>query len=316
MNVLSLFDGMSCGQIALDQLDIKVDNYYASEINEDSIKVTLDNFPNTKEIGSIIDVKSELLPTIDLMFGGSSCQNFSIAGNRVGMATKEKNEIVTLEQYLDLKNQGFEFIGETYLFWEYVRLLKEIKPKYFMLENVKMSKKWEEVITKTLGVEPISINSKLLSAQKRPRMYWTNIPNITIPKDNGIFLKDILDDIPTEKPLAPYMTKEFDGVNRLDKGIFTFVDDDKACCLTKGAGHGNKILIDRKTMTRRHLTRTELEKLQTVPENYTKVVSTNKAGEMLGNGWTVDVIKHIFSFIPTEKNDNNNNNNDDDGFWN
>jgi len=310
MNILSLFDGMSCGQLAIERCGIIVDKYFASEIDKDSIKVTMDNFPHTMEIGSIVDIVATQLPKIDLMIGGSSCQNFSIAGNRVGMATKEKNEIVTLEQYINLKNQGFEFIGESYLFWEYVRLLKEIKPKYFLLENVKMSKKWEDVITKTLGVKPIAINSKLVSAQKRPRLYWTNIPNVTTPTNRNIILSDILDDIPTNKDLAPYMTKKFDGVNRLDKGIFTFLGDDKACCLTKGAGHGNKILIDRNTMTRRHLTRNELERLQTVPVNYTRAVSPNKASEMLGNGWTVDVIKHIFSFIPKENDEK-----DDGDFW-
>ena len=138
MNVLSLFDGMSCGQIALDKLGIKVDNYFASEIEKDSIKVTQSNYPDTKQIGSVTDVKSDDLPNIDLLIGGSPCQGFSVAGKRKGSTTKEGIDVTNLEQYLELKELGFEFDGQSFLFWEYVRLLKETKPKYFLLENVRV----------------------------------------------------------------------------------------------------------------------------------------------------------------------------------
>ena len=158
MNVLSLFDGMSCGQIALDKLGIKVDNYFASEIDKYAIQVTQKNYPNTKQIGSITEVKGEDLPKIDLLFGGSPCQSFSIAGN------------------------GSGFDGKSKLFWEFVRVLKECKPKYFLLENVKMKKEWQDVISKALGVEPILIDSSLITAARRERLYWTNIPNIQQPK--------------------------------------------------------------------------------------------------------------------------------------
>jgi|TARA_R110000764_G_scaffold147581_1_gene235506 DNA (cytosine-5)-methyltransferase 3A len=298
MNVLSLFDGMSCGQIALDKLGIKVDNYFASEIEKDSIKVTQSNYPNTKQIGSVTDVKGIDLPNIDLLIGGSPCQGFSVAGKRKGSTTKEGIDVTNLEQYLELKELGFEFDGQSFLFWEYVRLLKETKPKYFLLENVRVSKKWLPMFNETMGVEGVLINSNLVSAHNRPRMYWTNIPNFEIPTDKGITFDSVMDNIEMTKPLSPYMTANFNGVNRLDKGIFTFTKSKKACCLTKGAGHGNKVLIDREKGLQRRLTRNELERLQTVPENYTKEVRETKAGEMLGNGWTVDVIAHIFKNIP------------------
>tara|TARA_R100001443_G_scaffold80380_1_gene87449 strand:+ start:289 stop:1830 length:1542 start_codon:yes stop_codon:yes gene_type:complete len=205
MNVLSLFDGMSCGQLALNRLGIKVDNYFASEIDKYAIQVTKANYPNTKHIGSVVDVKAADLPKIHLLIGGSPCQSFSFAGKRKGMSTKCNQEILTLEHYLQLKTDGFEFEGQSYLFWEYMRLLKETKPKYFLLENVMMGDKWQKVLSKTIGIDPIMINSSLLSAQNRKRLYWTNIgtnknnlfgieqPGIKQPKDKGILLKDVLE---------------------------------------------------------------------------------------------------------------------------
>ena len=204
MNVLSLFDGMSCGQQALERNGIKVDNYFASEIDKYAITVTMANYPNTKQLGSVVDVDGYSLPKIDLLIGGSPCQSFSFAGKRKGMSTKDEQEILTLEHYLQLKKEGFEFEGQSYLFWEYMRLLNECKPKYFILENVMMGEKWEKILSKAIGVNPIMINSSLLSAQNRQRLYWTNIglepaglfgyPQSTIeqPKDKGIVLKDIL----------------------------------------------------------------------------------------------------------------------------
>jgi len=211
MNVLSLFDGMSCGQQALDRNGIKVDNYFASEIDKYAITVTMANYPNTKQLGSVVDVDGYSLPKIDLLIGGSPCQSFSFAGKRKGMATKDEQEILTLDHYLQLKSEGFEFEGQSYLFWEYMRLMYECKPKYFLLENVMMGEKWEKILSKAIGVNPIMINSALLSAQNRQRLYWTNIglepaglfgyPQSTIeqPKDKGILLKDVLESEVDEK---------------------------------------------------------------------------------------------------------------------
>jgi DNA (cytosine-5)-methyltransferase 1 len=175
LRVLSLFDGMSCGQQALERIGVNVLEYYASEIDKHAIAVTMHNYPNTKQLGSVVDVDGYKLPKIDLLIGGSPCQSFSFAGKRKGMSTKCETEILTLEHYLELKSEGYEFEGQSYLFWEYMRLLNEVKPKYFLLENVMMGEKWEKILSKAIGVKPIEINSALVSAQNRRRLYWTNI---------------------------------------------------------------------------------------------------------------------------------------------
>jgi len=205
MNVLSLFDGMSCGQLALQRCGIPVEKYYASEIDKFAIKVTKHNFPNTIHIGDVRQIDSSSFnDPIDMVIGGSPCQSFSFAGRRNGMTTVDNIEITSLEQYLELKKANFEFQGESYLFWEFVRIVNELKPKYFFLENVMMEERWSSLITQTLGVHPLEINSRLVSAQNRRRLYWTNIglkpqgffgdmnQSIEQPKDLGILLKDIL----------------------------------------------------------------------------------------------------------------------------
>lgn len=193
-------------QQALERAGIKVDRYFASEIDKYAIQVTMANYPNTIQLGSVVNVNGYDLPKIDLLIGGSPCQSFSFAGKRKGMTTKDEQEILTLEHYRQLKEEGFEFEGQSYLFWEYMRLLHEVKPKYFLLENVMMGEKWEKILSKAIGVKPIMINSSLVSAQNRQRLYWTNIglePQglfgdlesiIQQPKDRQILLKDILEE--------------------------------------------------------------------------------------------------------------------------
>jgi len=168
MIVLSLFDGISAGQLALQRAGITVDKYYASEIEPNAIAVTTHNFPSTIQIGDVLNVKGKDLPKIDLLLGGSPCQGFSVAGKRLNFDDPRSK-----------------------LFFEYVRLKEDCQPKWFLLENVKMKKEWSDVITKYMGVEPITIDSSLVSAQHRQRMYWTNIP-ITPIEDRKIFLKDIV----------------------------------------------------------------------------------------------------------------------------
>lgn len=289
MNILSLFDGMSCGQIALNRIGINYDQYFASEIDSHAIKVTQKNYPKTIQLGSVTDVDGHKLPKIDLLFGGSPCTSFSFAGKRNGMSTKDNIKILTLEQYLDLKSQNYLFDGQSYLFWEYVRVLKETKPKYFLLENVVMAKEWENVITEVLGVKPIHINSRLLSAQNRPRIYWTNIPDISIPEDKNIILESVLDnyDFPNEPYIENYRSNQ--TINYRNDKFSTLRA--KAGSRTRGIG-----ICDENGYWRK-LTANECERLQTVPLNYTDNVSTNQRYTMLGNGWTVDVISHIFSFI-------------------
>lgn len=304
MNVLSLFDGMSCGQIALNKAGVKYDTYFASEIDPYAMKVATSNYPNTIELGDVKNVNVNNLPKIDLMFGGSPCTDFSFAGRARGMVTTDKIEITDLETYLRLKEEGFEFVGQSYLFWEYVRILKEVKPKYFLLENVNMSKKWKDIISKTLGIEPIKIDSRLVSAQKRQRLYWTNIPNVKIPDDRNIYLKDIMqdrndssfvEDIPTEKRIN-YI------IRRMNKGfiknIYETKETLKSECIVASIYKNMKGFIYKDDVGLRFFTPIELERLQTVPDNYTSAVSKSQRRKMLGNGWTVDVIAHIFLHLP------------------
>jgi len=398
------------------------------------------NYPDTKQLGSVVNVNGYDLPKIDLLIGGSPCQSFSFAGKRKGMATKCEIEILTLEYYLELKADGYEFEGQSYLFWEFMRLLNECKPKYFLLENVEMGEKWEKVLSKAIGVNGIHINSALVSAQNRKRIYWTNIgmqPGglfgdlfsiIEKPKDKGILLKDVLENNVDDKyflsdKMVDYLS--LNSVNQLKKGNgFSFnptdgnkkgsaitnpgknrMDDnyikidrqgngknnqDKASSLSVGGhGHGNhsdmdliqivaltevrtdaakqirketgtnpkraKELVERtdgkigalltsqtndnlvisgtlrthndgkgfrEVMSGkgatiparsredgsgqnivsisgniRRLTPLECERLQTVKDNYTNHVSDSQRYKMLGNGWTVDVIAHIFSYL-------------------
>jgi len=398
MNILSLFDGMSCGQQALERAGIKVDNYFASEIDKYAIQVTMANYPNTKQLGSVIDVDGHSLPKIDLLIGGSPCQSFSFAGKRKGMSTKDEQEILTLNHYLQLKKEGYEFEGQSYLFWEYMRLLNEVKPKYFLLENVMMGEKWEKILSKAIGVKPIEINSSLVSAQNRRRLYWTNIGMessglfgdmqsiIKQPKDKGVLLKDILESevdekyFLSEKMIAGFERhKERHNEKRTGFGYKPKKEEDKANALRANAAlcpTDNMLIIDKiivhntmprssttgkggtgplsradgktywldtgntnaieifpadyrsdegirirengkaPTLTRgaessgtqynslavigpriRRLTPLECERLQTIADNYTNHVSDSQRYKMLGNGWTVDVIAHIFNYI-------------------
>lgn len=354
INVLSLFDGMSCGQQALERLGIEVENYYASEIDKYAIKVTQANYPNTIQLGSVVNVDGYKLPKIDLLIGGSPCQSFSFAGKRKGMSTKDEQEILTLEHYLQLKAEQYEFEGQSYLFWEFMRLLNECKPKYFLLENVEMGEKWEKVLSKAIGVNGIHINSALVSAQNRKRIYWTNIGMIPSglfgdlesiiqqPKDKGILLKDILESEVDEKYfLSQKMIEGFERHKERhnDKGTgFAYYPKNEnhkgnalranaALCLTDnllivhntmprsstsgkgGTGHlsrndgktycldtGNTNAVEMQSRIRR-LTPIECERLQTVKDNYTNYVSDSQRYKMLGNGWTIDVIAHIFSYL-------------------
>ncbi len=331
MNVLSLFDGMSCGQIALDQLGIKVDNYYASEIDKWAIKVAKENYPNMHQVGDVVDLSADVLPKIDLLIGGSPCQGFSFAGGQLAFDDPRSA-----------------------LFFEYVRLLKELKPKYFLLENVRMKQEFQDVISEYLGVKPIMICSSLVSAQSRKRLYWTNIPNVeTQPEDRGIVLKDILETNTEEKfdlsdKAVAYMERHRNGKPRFEyhknpldgkascivavqyKGVpygviekpctprevsdvtskchhvataddinghdcikRVYADSGKSPTLNACTGGNREPKVQTQESKYRKLTPLECERLQTVPDNYTASVSNSQRFKMLGNGWTVEVIKHI-----------------------
>lgn len=301
INVLSLFDGISCGQIALQRAGIKVNQYFASEIDKHAIKVTQTNWPETVQLGSVVDVKVENLPKIDLIIGGSPCQSFSFCGKKNGMSTIDRQDILTLEHYLQLKSKNYKFNGQSYLFWEYARLVKEIAPEYFLLENVRMVKKWQDVITGVLGVEPILINSSKLSAQNRVRLYWTNIPNVTSPEDKKIMLKDIVDQNDTLHNISIYNGAAQRTRYKDDGGSKQVVEirrDEKANALLTGTG--KSLLAVGNTNDIRKFTPEESERLQTVPVGYTSCISNHQRYRCLGNGWTVDVIAHIFGFLPDE----------------
>lgn len=288
MNVLSLFDGMSCGQIALDKLGVKVDKYFASEIDKYAIKVAKANYPDTIHLGDVRDVKASDLPEIDLLIGGSPCQGFSFVG----------------------KHLNFDD-PRSALFFEYVRLLKELKPKYFLLENVRMKQESQDIISEYLGVQPVAVNSNLVSAQNRYRLYWTNIP-FDIPSDKGIVLKDILEDIDTNYSKGGNLKSYFEKHSRQlvfsEDGLCHVGDADlkghgynrrvyhpdgksPSLCAASGGNLEPKIIAD--STSWRKLTPIECERLQTVPDNYTNHVSNTQRYRMLGNGWTVDVITNI-----------------------
>ena len=231
LKVLSLFDGISGGQVSLRGIGANITTYLASEIDKHAIANTMHNFPNTIQLGSVTDLNIdeivEKYGVPDILIGGSPCQSFSFSGKMKGMSTKSGEEIYTLERYLELKSQGFQFEGQSYLFWEYMRILTELRKYnpdiYFFLENVKMLEKWERCLSHAIGVRGVHINSALVSAQNRRRIYWTNIKtkpvageglfydesdpfawpplevDIPQPEDRGIVIKDILQEDAGEK---------------------------------------------------------------------------------------------------------------------
>lgn len=357
---------MSCGRLALERAGIKIKNYFASEIDKYAIQVARANYPDTIHLGDVRNVSWFGLPKIDLLIGGSPCQGFSFAGKQLN--------------FNDPRSA---------LFFEFVRILKEVQPKYFLLENVNMKKEYQNIISEYLGVQPIMINSALVSAQNRKRLYWTNIPGVTQPKDKGILLKDIIDNGLTDREKSLVITTRVGGatVDRyLNKSMHQMIqvananpsgigmngrifstagkrptlttnkgegfkivqrprgfnkggefteksptltscswqDNNKVCIrvgtakditghdynkriystlaksptLTSSAG-GNKTpkIAVNDTLYYRKITPEECEALQTVPRGYTACVSNSQRYIMLGNGWTIDIIAHIFSFM-------------------
>ena len=464
IRVLSLFDGMSCGQIALRELGIPLAAYYASEVDKFAIQQTQLNFPGTVQLGDVrnidVDKLCDEVGEFDLLLAGSPCVNLSFAGKRAGLATKENIEILTLDQYLDLKDADFEFEGQSYLFWEFMRVLTALRRRnpniMFLLENVEMGKKWETVLSEAVGIHGVHINSALVSAQNRKRIYWSNIrvreeglfgwkyTDIPQPTDRGIILKDILETEVEEKyylkdevvqkllehkqrhkeaghgfgavfhdtdgkmgavkvggkgfddlikdpvcvamrgrnagtetvqmlepaeggktncltsvakdnliayvfsddqvclnkkrnELGRQIRKEYEAgtvkARRSDLVDYAPREDDKTGAITtvqsdnlilsnnhlqknltdvngkanaflatshKGAWANGMTLVEKGYRIRR-ITPTEAARLQTVPEYYHWTCSETQQYRLLGNGWTVDVIKHIFSFIKIEE---------------
>lgn len=305
MRVLSLFDGICCGHLALERAGIKIDSYDAYEIEKSAIKATQANFPDVVHHGDVTKEDfTKYKGKIDLLIGGSPCTQLSMAGNGQGLKGAQSK-----------------------LFYDYARALEEAQPKYFLLENVIMKKEWEDIITNILGVEPIEINSSLVSAQNRRRLYWTNIPNVILPKDKNITLEDILEDIEFPNPAAirgRRLNKATIVGRRLDENGHR-QDYDKTIpitqCLEVRATNTNKsnclTTVDKDNVLTplpvgrypdafknnlpfRYYTTKEMCRLQTVPDDFLNMIPDSVARKALGNGWTVDVIAHIFSFLPNE----------------
>lgn len=290
MNILSLFDGISCGQVALKKCGIEVTNYFASEIDKHAIKVTQNNHPNTKQLGDVTKVNTTDLPNIDLLIGGSPCQGFSQAGKKLNFDDPRSK-----------------------LFFEYVRILKETKPKYFLYENVvPKSKDVIDIISEYLGVQPKPLNSNLKSCQDRKRLYWANF-EITTPEDEGILLKDIVG-FTSEAPkkeetiaeIKKWTRREFDvtiskngrvrphsldpkksGISEI--GSLTNPNDK---CTTITASHAPRTY--KTPFEIYELNKNECEQAQGLPIGYTAAISERQAKKAIGNGWTVPIIEHIF----------------------
>lgn len=327
ISVLSLFDGMSCGQIALEKAGVHVNQYYAAEIDKYAKCVTQINYPKTIQLGSVTGVSEMVLPWIDLLIGGSPCQGFSFAGKQLNFDDPRSK-----------------------LFFEYVRILNELRAInpdiYFLMENVRMKKEFQDIISEHLGVQPIYIDSALVSGQTRKRLYWTNIPSIKQPADRGIMLRDVLitpglgvvknrgelqerndkslcicysyykgadnhaqrtmilpmeylTDAEIERAIVKHSGKVWKSGNRMGNMAFPNNPDKKAQCLAATRIKGAREAIHVQDIKGiRMLHPIECERLQGVPDNYTDHVSRSQRYKMLGNGWNVETIAHIFSYLP------------------
>lgn len=284
ITVLSLFDGISCGQVALERAGIKVKEYYASEICEDAITITQKNYPNTIQLGDVTKLLEKKLPHIDLLIGGSPCQDLSIA----------------------LRNRKGLYGDRSSLFFRYVDILRTIKPQYFLFENnFRMPEAAKVEITNQLGVHPIMINSALVSGQNRKRYYWTNIPVSKLPDDKGIVIKDIIYDdsymVIHDAIVDGIKTKNYIKWDKSGKGYYSqqyraYYKNGKMCTLHKSPPY-DKTNIYMGGNTIRRLHPVEWERLQTLPDGYTEGVDDKIRKGLCGDGWTVDVVAHIFSFL-------------------
>jgi len=309
--VVSGFDGLSGGRIAFDRVEhIDVLRYYSSEVDKYAIRVADHNYPQdtpyrlgdiTKVDGHKLlkEIREEFGDVKIILIGGSPCQGFSMAGKLQGSSTACGIDVVSLEQYMDLKAQNFEFNGQSYLFWEFVRLQKEIQPDYFMLENVKISNKWLPMFNEVMKISPIIIDSCLVSFQNRKRYYWTNIPDVLQPEDKNIYLKD---NYCKEYNKSLILTGR--GLNKLSRPrnrAKQILDDKCPTILREQCSKATDSLVFyMPDGTPRYPTRREMELMQNLPIGHTDCVGYNDAAAMIGNGWTIDIPAHIFRHIPLE----------------
>ncbi len=281
MNVLSLFDGLSGAQIALNSENVKYNNYFACEIDKHAIKIAAKNYPNTKQLGIVENWKSWELPKIDLMIAGFPCTSLSAAARQKESGLKK---------------------GASTLFWDLLAIYNFYKPKYFLFENVASMKHSDrDIITRAIGVEPITINSLLVSAQMRKRIYWTNIPFESLPTNKNILLVDIIENGYSEKDKSYCVTATYARACEKDYIDYSqrqlIFADEKACLLAYERKGRPKLATIKKNEYNssgiRKLTPIECERLQTIPDNYTLGVSNTQRYKMIGNGFTIDVIRHL-----------------------
>jgi DNA (cytosine-5)-methyltransferase 3A len=304
INVLSLFDGISCGQVALERAGMDVNKYFASEIDKHAIKVTQSNYPNTIQIGDVTKVKGTDLPNIDLLMGGSPCQGFSFSGKQLNFDDPRSK-----------------------LFFEFVRLIEEVKPKYWLLENVVMKQEYQDVISQHLGVEPVKYNSSLTSAQNRVRLYWANF-DITEPTDQGIKLEDVLEHTEMIGPSAirgrrlnkaTILGRRLDKRGKrqdYDKNVpitqcleVRATNRDKSNCLTTVVKDTVLTTMEvgrhpdafNRKLPYRNYTKIERCRLMNLPDNYCDEISLNQTIKATGNGWEVGMITHIFKSMSKKK---------------
>ena len=297
MKVLSLFDGISCGMVALERAGIPVDAYYASEIDKHAIAISQKNYPNIIRLGDVTRWREWDIPwaEIDLLIGGSPCQGFSFAGKQLN--------------FNDPRSK---------LFFEFVDILNQIKKHNpdvkFFLENVKMKKEYVQTITDYLWVEPIEINSELVSAQNRKRLYWTNIENTTSPEDKRIEIKDVICEVEQEELIGKFkncirknVVSQYEEIINSNKKIHQlkcssgWQDNKVGITKTPTLRAGNSFCLIKTPENKiRLITITEAERLQNLPDGYTEGVAENNRFSAVGNGWTVDVIAHIFKGLVQE----------------
>ncbi len=297
MNILSLFDGISCARIALEKLNIPITNYYASEVDKFAIQVSKENYPSTIHLGDVKEIKASDLPKIDLLIGGSPCQDLSNAQNGLGLKGEKSR-----------------------LFYEYIRLYKELQPKYFLLENVK--NKWGNLMSEMVGVDFIELNSSLFSAQSRPRYYWTNINFPQIPNTHH---KEVLSHIVEKNVEEKYFfdkvgLKEFvsenisknklaskDGIVKLFDVPKTIINDHERQRRVYSLKSKSPTILARADTTKifdgsriRKITPLESERLQKIPDNYTSSCSNAQRYKMIGNAFNVDTIVHLLKGLNLE----------------
>jgi DNA (cytosine-5)-methyltransferase 3A len=270
MNVLSLFDGIAVAKYAIEK-KFKINNYFSSEVDEYAIKISKKNHPNIISLGDVTKINYDILPKIDLLIGGSPCQGFSRIGKLKGLEDQRSK-----------------------LFYEFIKAKKIMNPKYFLLENVVMKKNDLNIVNNILGVEPILINSNLVSAQNRPRLYWTNINILYSPVDKNIFLNDVLFELPF-KNLGQWVSGFYGKQKRIDR--LKKITDNKSNCLTTSKTHNINYYLNETKTKYRNLISEEWEQLQTLPIGYTAGVSETQRHKLLGNAFTADIITHIIQFM-------------------